>query len=285
MRAALAPHDRGAGLSRLRNAGLKVPRYRVLKSASVVWLAVVVSACGLSPDTRRDAEIVPQRIAAKNAEITQKETGYRTFVASPEYADYRVYAEREMWGNAFASARAKITAAQAAFDQNVKPLLARDRQADDQTVQAQVVATYTLIGEADRLAAVPTRRRGYIADLRAHYRDRFKDAAVNIEKVKALAADTSRMSRAAKTDFPTRGADVDTRVAALSALETAAHAAFAKVSAKPETPAQARSRTSWCSTTTFALSATTRASCRNRRKTSPPNCRGYREATRKRLPT
>ena len=203
-----------------------------MRIALVLVAAVLVSACGLNPETRRDAEVVPPRISAKNAEIAQKETTYRTFAESSEYAQYRVYAEREAWDKSFALARAKTSAAQAAFDRNVTPLLTRNRSDDDQNVQLHVRNIYTLVGEADRLAAVPMRRQGYITDLRARYRERFKEAEGNVGRAKALTAELSSRSRVAKSDFPVRVADIDKRLTTLVGFETAANVAFAKVSAE-----------------------------------------------------
>lgn len=201
-----------------------------MRAALILLLAMLATACGLARDVRRNAEATPDRIAAKAAEMAGKEREYRTFVASPEYADYRVYAEREGWARQFESARAKTTAAQASFDKQVAPLLKRNRSGDNQGLQVQLLAIATLLGEADRLAAAPMRRRGFISDVRAHYRERFKEAGDHVARAKALMADLSGRASKAKGEFPLRQADIDKRTGTLLALEGASGLAFVNVS-------------------------------------------------------
>lgn len=201
-----------------------------MRTAILLLVAVLATGCGLGRDVRQSAEAASTRIAAQQSDVAEKERQYRAFVASPDYADYRVYAEREDWAKQFESARAKTNAAKASFDREVAPLLTQNRRRDAQRLQVQVLAIDMLLGEADRFAAMPMRRRGFISDVRARYRERVKEASESAARTKVLTANLSERARQAKTDFPLRQADIDKRTGALTVLETAMSLALLKVS-------------------------------------------------------
>jgi hypothetical protein len=191
-----------------------------------------VPACGLPRSLRRGAEAIPSRIAATTAAIADGEREYRRFAASPRYAGYRIYAEREEWARQFESARKQVGEARAAFDRDVVPLVERNRAADNVRLEAQLVTIDRLLAEAVRLTAVPMRRRAYIDDVRVHYRERFKAASDSLARARPLVARVAERAREAKGDFPLRAADIDTRTSAVSGLAAAAEAAFATVAAE-----------------------------------------------------
>jgi hypothetical protein len=200
-----------------------------VRTAFVLTLALFVLACGLPRNLRRTAEAVPSRLAATAAAIGDKEREYRAFAASPEYADYRMYAEREAWARQFEAAREQVGAARASFDRDIVPLLERNRAADDVRLEAQLVAIDRLVAEATRLAAVPMRRRGYIDDVRVHYRERFQAASDSVARMKLLMAELAGRARKAEGEFPLRRADIDKRTSEVAGLQATAEAAFAKV--------------------------------------------------------
>jgi hypothetical protein len=205
---------------------------RRMRTALVLVLALLLPACGLPRSLRRSAEAVPSRIAETAAAIAATERQYRTFTASPDYVAYRVYAEREGWARQFASAREQVGAARASFEREIVPLLERNRASDDARLEAELVAIDRLLAEAGRLMALPMRRRGYVDDVRVHYRERFEAVRESLARAKPLVADVTERARKAKGEFPLRQADIDMRTSAVAALVTAADAAFASVSAE-----------------------------------------------------
>ena len=203
-----------------------------MRTAFVLTLALFVLACGLPRNLRRTAEAVPSRLAATAAAIGDREREYRAFAASPEYADYRMYAEREAWARQFEAAREQVGAARASFDRDIVPLLEGNRAADEARLEAELVAIDRLLAEATRVTAVPMRRRGHIDDLRVHYRERFQAASDSLAGAKPLMAEVAERARNAKGDFPLRQADIDRRTSEVAGLAATADAAFAKVSAE-----------------------------------------------------
>lgn len=203
---------------------------RVRRCAAVALAVCFSAACGLSSQGRADAERASTLIDAENGYITRKKAAYQTFTASPAYAQYGTYADREAWAKQFDHARVKTAAARATYQRYVAPLLQRNDKEDEQALAVQVGRIARLVNEARSYADLPERRRGYVDEIAGTYARLARESADNAGKAGAAVGPLLALRNTTTSAFPDRSADIVKRVQPVQQLAEAAETANRKVS-------------------------------------------------------
>ena len=197
--------------------------------AAAALAACMCVACGLPQRTREQAERTAAAVDRENADIARKEAEYRAFVASSDYARYRLYAERERWAAQFEYARAKTAAAKTTYERYVAPLLQRNDPRDDYAVDTQTSRVARLTNEARAFADVPQRRRQYVDQVAASYKRLLQESSGNADAAKAAVGPLFVERDKARAAFPERDGDIDKRIQPVQKLADEATRASQKV--------------------------------------------------------
>lgn len=189
-------------------------------------LAIVLAGCGIPTEDRKRAEALDGDIKAARTEVSTKQGGYAKFTSTPEYASYKMYAEREKWPENFPAALGKIGEAEKVINDEVKPILKKDEPADTEKLRLAVFKAARFLSEAKASANQPTVRRAYIEEARQKYPKIVEEAGQNITKINTVFRSIEPLVVQARSSHQGRVADIDKRFGPLRQLYENAHASY-----------------------------------------------------------
>ncbi|MCP4214295.1 MAG: hypothetical protein GY765_06545 [bacterium] len=138
-----------------------------LKLAVIIVGLMVIVACGLPDTIVKAMKSVPIQIQKNEKKIDSYISKFNQFKNSPQYSEFKVYAEREKWENYFTLAKNKLRSAEAIYKKEVLPLLEKNKKDDLSKVQKQLKRFPIFYKQAQIEAKKPLKRLDFLKQAKA----------------------------------------------------------------------------------------------------------------------
>lgn len=155
---------------------------------------------------------------AATGRVDELEVELRAFVESPDSEGLREYAEREQWDGYLADARSKIESAEAAYNDEVLPLLEQDSYGDERALRSALAKIPPLVEGARESAERWVRRRDLLVKVEEDLDQVLSDCEGALAGLKETLPGLEARAESAKESHPGRAADIDQLVAPLKLL-------------------------------------------------------------------
>lgn len=187
----------------------------LIKYALITIISIMFIGCGISKENKELSVKIEQNIKDMKKNIKAKEIAFNKDHSNGEFKSYIV---SENLNTYFANSNKTILFAESEFSKKIKPLIEKDDSDDEQQLLNYFGSINTLLRQASSNAQYPETRIALFKDILKN-KDKFKKTSeVNKKDSEEIFKKFSLLALKAKTEYPEKQKDIDTRIALINNL-------------------------------------------------------------------
>lgn len=181
---------------------------------TVGWLGLaavlLVTACGLPGDLKKEAKEKPGLIESTADVVAKQKSKYLQFTKTDRFEFYRIYAGRENWAQKFTEAEKKLELARHSVEKGRVAFLLKDnKKAKAGKMSVELAKVDRMIRSAMNLSRAPTLRMAEIDRIKKEAPQRVQTARASMDKINLLIKKLEEdFIPKARKDYPKRAADI-----------------------------------------------------------------------------
>ncbi len=199
---------------------------RTLKYFIIIMTALLLTACGLPSDVKKQTDEIPGRIEAVGTEISGKKDKYTKLKGSDQFKFFAPYAKREKWDAFFVEADNELKRAKSHFDSKVMPIRERNKEDDATAILIQLAQVNRIIASAIKSSKKAAARMGFLEAVKKEAPKMVKTADGEVVKCGEIIESLDGFIAGAKTEYPKKTEDITGRYAPLNKLHKDAQSAL-----------------------------------------------------------
>ena len=194
----------------------------------ILAISLPMAGCGLPKDLKKEAEAQHQQIMDIAKKISEKAQAYQGFAQTNEFGKFAAYAEREKWEDWLKDSQDLLDKGKATYDLKVTPLLEANKKEQAAELSVALATVRGELRKANNTSERVEKRIAFLKETMANAGPMVEKAEGEYETLSRQVDSTSQVLAKAKTDYPGKVQDIDSRFSPILNLNEASAAALDK---------------------------------------------------------
>ncbi|MEA3514335.1 MAG: hypothetical protein U9R34_02585 [Nanoarchaeota archaeon] len=191
---------------------------RTLKYFVIIMTALLLTACGLPSDVKKQTDEIPGRIEAVGKEISGKKDNYTKLKGSDQFKFFAPYAKNENWSAFFTEAEDELKRAKVYYDSKVMPIRKRNKEDDATAIRIEIAQVNRIIASAVKSSKKTAARMGFLEAVKKEAPKMVEKAEKDVVKSGEIIESLDGLIASAKTEYPNKADEIAGKYAPLNKL-------------------------------------------------------------------
>ncbi len=202
---------------------------KLLRLMAVVLLSTLLSGCFSNPVKERAGHL-DENIKKLATTLEAAKKSYQSVQQSKDWSFYQPYALREKWDDWLADATTSLASLREKYTTTLEPHIKKGNSKDEQLLLSMLTTLEAGLSPLKASIAKVADRMAFLVAAKANAEKQQKELVEHLPRIDVLVGLHAPALAKSKAEHATRIADIDTRYAVLTKLQSIAHEAMAKFS-------------------------------------------------------